>query len=215
MVVTVGSIDSDATHVDIYLTRTLPTVEVEYLASHELKAATPFTITGLDPGATYTVRAKAWSVSDVSAFSDSVTATQPRLFVMGHVSLSAVGETDCDVDIGYQPDAGRLFPSDLIGPSLTNRDFDQGPSTYGGEPKARMVIQLYEMPSPAIHDGDLVCMVIRKELGGGLERWSKIIYDAIVREDAVTYVPPAEEEASAMFENRMFPTKYFHNRFWR
>lgn len=215
MVVTVGSIDAGATHVDVYLTRTLPSVEVEFLASHELKGDSPFTITGLDPGATYTVRAKAWSAGDESAFSSSVTITMPRLFVMGHLSLSALGETGCEVDIGYQPSAGRLFPSALIGPSQTNKSFDAGPSTYGGEPKARMVIQLFEMPSPEIHDGDLVCMVIRKALGGGLYRWSKILYDAIVREDASTYVPPSDSEVSAMFENRYFPTKYFPNNYWR
>lgn len=206
--VTVDSIDAGATYVDIYLTRTLPSAEARYLASHELKAATPFSITDLDPGATYTVEAKAWSVSDESAFSASASVLLPRLFVFGHVSPTAVGVSGCEVDIGYQPDAGHLLPSAYIGTGYTEQAFDSLPIESGGVPTARMVIQILEMPSPKIREGDRVCMVIRKALTGVQYRWTPILYDALVREDEADYVP-GDGGTNRYFDPGFFESGYF------
>jgi hypothetical protein len=208
--VSVGSIDAGATHVDIYLQQTAPNAVAAVLASHELKAGNPFTITDLIPGATYLVTAKAWSAGDESVFSAAATVTLPRLFVYGHVSTSAVGVTGVDVDIGYQPSAGRLFPSALIGPAQNNKSFDASTSFYNGASQARMVIQLFAMPSPKIRNGDLLCMVMRKVISASQERWSKIIYDAICREDAADYIPPASsEDSELMFDDEYYDPAYF------
>lgn len=207
--VTVDSIDGDATHVDVYLTRTLPSAEARFLASHELTGDSPFVITDLDPGATYTVEAKAWSAGDESAYSDDSSVTLPRLFVFGHVSPTAVGVTDCEVDIGYQPDAGHQFPSAYIGTGYT-QSFDPVSIVSGGVPTARMVIQILEMPDPKIREGDRVCMVIRKQLSAAQYRWTPILYDALVREDDPDYVP-GDGGSNRYFDPGYFEAGYFES----
>lgn len=208
--VSVGSIDAGATHVDIYAQQTVPVAAAATLVSHGLKAADPFTVTDLIPGATYLITAKAWSAGDVSAFSGATQVVLPRLFVFGHISPSAVGVAGVDVDIGYLPDTGRLFPPALIGPAQNNRQFDLATSVYNGAEQARMVIQLFAMPNPKIRNGNLLSMVMRKQLGGFQERWSKIIYDAICREDPPNYIPPTSaEDTDLMFDDNFYDPSYF------
>jgi hypothetical protein len=185
-----------------------------------LKAGDPFTITGLEPGATYRVRAKAWSVSDESAFSAHVDVALPRQFIFGHVSPSAAGVTDVQVDVGYQPSAGRRFPSAYIGPSVPNKAFDaatvtyQRPSDTAPKQYARMVVQITQVVSPAIRDGDLVCMVLSKDLGGGQSRWTPILYDALVREDAPGFVPPVVGGTNAFMPPDFTAPEYFAPEFF-
>jgi hypothetical protein len=208
--VSVGSIDAGATHIDVYAQQTVPNAVAATLINHGLKADNPFTITDLIPGATYLITAKAWSVSDESLFSGATQIVIPRLFIFGHISTSAAGVTGVDVDVGYQPATGRLFPSALIGPAQNNKSFDLSTATYNGSEQARMVIQLFEMPDPKIRNGDLLCMVMRKQLGGFQERWSKIIYDAICREDAPNYIPPSSAgDTDLMFDDNFYDPSYF------
>jgi len=209
ILVSVGSIDAGATHTDIYLTRTLPSVETEFLASHGLKANDPFTITDLDPGATYSVRAISWSAGDVSEFSDNTMVRLPRLFIYGHISKTAVGVTGVRVDVGYLPSPGRYFPSALIGGPWPLSSFDATTSIYRGVEVARMALQVTTMPSPKIRDGDYVAMTMSKPIGGYQERWTVILYDAIVREDEATYIPPAATDDVGQF----FELGYFYDYF--
>lgn len=216
----VGAIDVAATHTRIYLTRTLPSVEIEFLAVDALKAGDPFTITGLDPGATYSVRAKAWSAGDESAFSGSVSVPMPRQFIYGHVSPSAAGVTDVRVDVGYLPSVGRRFPSAYIGPAVANLAFDSALQTYrrptDAEAKqyARMVVQITEALSPQIRNLDVVCMVLSKDLGGGAERWTPILYDALVREDAAGFTPSAGAGTERYMPTEYMPVEYFPSEYF-
>jgi hypothetical protein len=211
-VLTVGNVDPDATHVDFYLQQTYdcfgaPVTESEELALHATVADT-YELTGLPPGTTHNIRVKAWSAGDVSAFSTHVGKSLPRLFVFGHVSPSAVGTTGCKVDIGFLPAPGRIFPDGYIGDGWTDRAFDPVPITSGGVPTARMVIQIETMPSPKIRDGDRVAMVITKDLGGGQERWTPILTNALVREDSPDILPGGDDDMT------MFPTGMWATGHW-
>lgn len=212
--VTVPDIDDDATDVKIYLTGTSPVVS-EFLAGTFAKSNAPFIITGLRPASFYTAKAVATDGVDDSAKSDaSDTFRTSRLFVYGHISTSAVGVTGCDVDIGRLPAADRLFPTELIGGPYTNRNFDANPVSYNGKLTARMVIQIAEQPSPEIHTGQLMSMVIRKKLPLNQERWSKILYDAIVVEDAGNYTPPTTGYANRYFIPNYFEPAFFTDKYF-
>lgn len=218
IMVTADDIDDDATHVDVYVTRVLPTAGSPFLAAHVEKADLPVEITDLElgiPRVQFSVVVRAWSATDESADSAPVTIYMPRLYVFGHVDISAVGVTGVEVDVGYQPDSGRLFPASLIDIPPGLRSFDASPVLYRGPQMsaavevARMVVQMDTMPDPKIRNGDRLSMVCRKDLGAGRGRWTPIFYDALVREDDPTWA----EEGS--FTDRYFDNNYLDPAFFQ
>lgn len=211
IMVTVTSIDAAATHVDVYLQQTAPVAVAAVLASHTLKAVQPIEITNLAPGAAYTVTAKAWSTTDVSASSAGTSVTVPRLWVFGHVSTTAAGVSGVRVDIGRLPEAGRYFPSAYIGPygGFGLRTFETVLVVWQGKNYARMPVQLYAQPNPKIRNGEFVCMTLSQDIGGGFERWAPILYNALVREDAATYIASTTTGLNDFFDNEYFGADYF------
>jgi hypothetical protein len=218
IMVTADDIDDDATHLDVYVTRTLPTAGSRYLAAHVARGDLPVEITDLDlgiPQARFSVVVRAWSVGDESGDSAETLITMPRLYVFGHVDRSAVGVKSVQVDVGYPPDQGRLFPAELIAIPQVLRDFDvvavtyQGPAMPVAEQMARMVVQVDTMPTPKIRNGDRMTMVCQKDLGGGKARWTPIFNDALVREDAPTWGGLPGDYGSRYFGHEFFDPTYY------
>lgn len=223
IMVTADDIDSGATHLDVYVTRVLPTSGVRYQAAHVAKGDLPVEITDLDlgiPQARFSVVVRAWSSGDESVDSDATLITMPRLYVYGHVDRSAVGVKGVQVDVGFPPAAGRLFPGSLIAIPQVLRDFDPVPVIYqlpempAPEQMARMVVQLDAMPVTKIRNGDLMTMVCQKDLGGGKSRWSPILHHAVVREDSPTWGGLPGDYGSRFFGHEFFDPLFFTDSFF-
>jgi hypothetical protein len=119
--ISVGSIDSDATHVVIEAKIQNPDdggqlpvyVEVANLA----KASLPVTVTDLTPGKQYKFRARAYVGSTYSSYSsESALVTLKRLMVEGYVSTRALNQSGVDVQV-FRPPTG-LWDALPLGESL-------------------------------------------------------------------------------------------------